>query len=67
MSQAAGVVSELWRFPVKSMAGEQLQAAELSLNGIVGDRAYALIDLETGKKVSAKNLDFPNMLYSLCR
>ena len=62
MSQAAGVVSELWRFPVKSMAGEQLQAAELSLNGIVGDRAYALIDLETGKKVSAKNSDFPNML-----
>ena len=34
----------------------------MSLNGVVGDRAYALIDLETGKKASAKNSDFPNML-----
>ena len=62
MNQAVGVVSELWRFPVKSMAGERLETAELSLNGVVGDRAYALIDLETGKKVSAKNSDFPNFL-----
>jgi hypothetical protein len=31
-------VEELWRYPVKSMAGESLQAADLTAAGIVGDR-----------------------------
>lgn len=31
-------VAELWRYPVKSMAGEPLQVAELTANGIEGDR-----------------------------
>jgi len=31
-------VAELWRYPVKSMAGEPLEAAELTANGIEGDR-----------------------------
>src|SRR4051794_10927069 len=31
-------VQELWRYPVKSMAGEILQTAELTANGIAGDR-----------------------------
>ena len=31
-------VHELWRYPVKSMAGESLQSAELTESGIVGDR-----------------------------
>ncbi len=31
-------IAEIWRYPVKSMAGEQLQAAEISPAGIVGDR-----------------------------
>ncbi len=31
-------VQELWRYPVKSMAGESLQTAELTESGIVGDR-----------------------------
>lgn len=50
-----GTVSAVWRFPVKSMQGEQLEAAEVTPGGIVGDRAYALVDLETGKVVSAKH------------
>ncbi len=63
MAQAIGAVTELWRFPVKSMAGEQLEAAELTTNGVLGDRAYALIDAETGKVVSAKSVAlFPGML-----
>jgi uncharacterized protein len=49
-----GVVSGLWRFPVKSMGGERLQTAEVSTLGLLGDRAHALIDAETGKVVSAK-------------
>jgi uncharacterized protein YcbX len=37
------------------MLGERLDAAELTLHGFVGDRAYALIDSETGKVMSGKN------------
>jgi uncharacterized protein len=63
MAQSVGTVAELWRFPVKSMAGERLEAAELTTGGIVGDRAYALIDAETGNVVSAKSVRlFPGIL-----
>ena len=45
-----GSVAELWRFPVKSMKGEQLQEVTVTKQGVLGDRAYALIDAETGGK-----------------
>lgn len=48
-------VSTLWRYPVKSMQGEELNGSQVNLTGVQGDRAYALVDLETGKVVSAKN------------
>ena len=51
-----GSIARLWRFPVKSMRGERLEQAELTERGIVGDRAYALTDVETGKVVSAKSV-----------
>ncbi len=50
----ASVVS-LWRYPVKSMMGEELHAVEITERGLLGDRAYALIDQTDGKIVSAKN------------
>ena len=37
------------------MMGEELEVAEITERGIVGDRGYALVDSETGKVVSAKN------------
>jgi uncharacterized protein YcbX len=37
------------------MMGEELEVAEVTERGIVGDRGYALVDTETGKVVSAKN------------
>src|SRR4028118_919553 len=52
---AVGAVAGLWRFPVKSMRGERLEQTELTGHGLVGDRAYALIDADTGKVVSAKS------------
>ncbi len=51
----AGRLVAVWRYPVKSMLGEQLEAAEVTPRGIVGDRAFALVDEETGKVASAKN------------
>ena len=61
-NESVGAVANLWRFPVKSMLGEQLESVELTRQGILGDRAYALIDVESGKVVSAKSVRlFPNM------
>ncbi len=48
-------VATLWRYPVKSMMGEELNGAQINQNGLLGDRSYALIDTETNKVVSAKN------------
>jgi len=31
-------VEQLWRYPVKTLAGERLESAELTANGIPGDR-----------------------------
>lgn len=52
---ATATVTGLWRYPVKSMQGEELNAADITERGVVGDRAYALLDRETGKVASAKN------------
>ena len=58
-----GHIAEIWRFPVKSMAGERVAEAELTSGGIPGDRAYALIDADSGKVVSAKSVRlFPDIL-----
>jgi len=52
---ALGSVVSLWRYPVKSMMGEELNAAEITERGLLGDRAYALVDSSDGKVASAKN------------
>ena len=62
-SELVGTIQALWRFPVKSMRGEELDAADLGEGGIVGDRAFAIRDRETGKVASAKNPKlWPNLL-----
>ena len=52
---STGKVVSIWRYPVKSMLGEELNSSYVTERGLVGDRAYALIDQETGKVASAKN------------
>jgi uncharacterized protein len=52
---AAGSVVGLWRYPVKSMMGEELNAAEVTEGGLVGDRRFAIVDPTTGKVAGAKN------------
>jgi len=62
-SEAVGTVRGLWRFPVKSMLGEELDLVDLTEGGIVGDRAYAIVDKETGKIASAKHAKvWPDLL-----
>lgn len=36
-----GHVESLWRYPVKSMGGEELKEAYLGVSGVYGDRLYA--------------------------
>jgi len=59
---SVGSLASLHRYPVKSMMGEALNAAEVTPRGLFGDRSYALCDVETGKVVSAKNpRKWPNL------
>lgn len=59
----AGRILELWRYPVKSMAGERLSHAEVGEFGVHADRTWAVRDLEADATTSAKKL--PGLL--LCR
>jgi len=55
MQTELGAVGSLWRYPVKSMMGEELNAAEVTDRGLRGDRVYALVDRADGKVATAKN------------
>jgi uncharacterized protein YcbX len=48
-------VVALWRYPVKSMMGEELNSSYITERGLMGDRTYAIVDKQTGKVASAKN------------
>ena len=50
-----GSVVSLWRYPVKSMLGEEFSAIEATERGLLGDRAYAVVDTADGKAATAKN------------
>jgi uncharacterized protein YcbX len=52
---APSSVVSLWRYPVKSMMGEELNATEVTERGLLGDRAYAVVDSSDGKVATAKN------------
>jgi uncharacterized protein YcbX len=43
LSVQVGVVSQVWRYPVKSMAGERIGAAEVGWHGLDGDRRWAFL------------------------
>jgi hypothetical protein len=46
-------VAELWRYPVKSMAGERVQAAEIGRDGLAGDRIVHAEDGQ-GRVITAR-------------
>jgi uncharacterized protein YcbX len=50
-----GTVVSLWRYPVKSMMGEELNSSLVTERGLIGDRTYAVVEKQTGKVASAKN------------
>ena len=52
-------VAVIWRYPVKSMAGERLTRAELTAEGLVGDRVVQVYD-RRGRIITART--FPRLL-----
>ena len=52
-------VTAIWRYPVKSMAGERMGSTELTETGLVGDRVVQVYDRH-GRVVTART--FPRLL-----
>lgn len=50
---AIGTVAEIWRYPVQSMRGEAVAAADIVERGVVGDRRYGVVDPDMGMVVSS--------------
>lgn len=50
-----GRVGEIWRYPVKSMAGERLRETSIGARGLPGDRAWALRDEGAGEIRGARS------------
>jgi uncharacterized protein YcbX len=49
-----GRVSALWRYPVKSMLGEQVGAVDVGDSGLEGDRRFGVVDRQSAMVASAK-------------
>jgi hypothetical protein len=58
-------VRELWRYPVKSLQGERLDAADVGPQGLAGDRQWALFDRSTGYGLTARRA--PDLLFAAGR
>ena len=58
-------VSALFRYPVKSMQGERLDSATVDTDGIVGDRHWGVVDLETDLVLTARRA--PELLMARAR
>lgn len=54
MMTKVGTVKQIWRYPVKGMAGEQLQQCELGKLGLNGDRIWAIQDTKRQEIQSCK-------------
>jgi hypothetical protein len=58
-------VIELWRYPVKSLQGEQVDEVEVGPDGLTGDRQFAIFDVETGFGLTARRV--PELLFAEAR
>ncbi len=58
-------VLELWRYPVKSLQGEQVDSVAVTGDGLEGDRRFAIYDVETGLGLTARRV--PELLFASAR
>jgi uncharacterized protein len=47
-------VLAIWRYPVKAMLGELLDAVEVGPGGCEGDRRWVVVDVQTGERIANK-------------
>src|SRR5262249_14647095 len=47
-------IGSIWRYPVKSMAGEELASSDVTERGLLGDRAYALVDKHSNRAATVR-------------
>jgi MOSC N-terminal beta barrel domain len=47
-------VDSIWRYPVKSMAGEEIPMARVTPRGLLGDRVYALVDKASNRAATVR-------------
>jgi uncharacterized protein YcbX len=58
-------ITELWRYPVKSMQGERLDRVRIGPDGLEGDRRFALVDVATGLGLTGRRV--PELLFASAR
>lgn len=58
-------IAQLWRYPVKSLAGERLPALTLVADGVLGDRGWGLLDQTDGRILTARRA--PELLFAAAR
>lgn len=58
-------VASLWRYPVKSLGGEQLDVADVLSTGLDGDRRWGIVDEDTGHVLTARRE--PRLLFASAR
>jgi class 3 adenylate cyclase/uncharacterized protein YcbX len=47
-------VAAIWRYPVKSMAGEEVSAAQVTAKGLLGDRVYAWVETASNRAAAVR-------------
>jgi len=60
-----GRVTELWRYPVKSLGGGQVEHVDIGPRGVLGDRLWAVRDLKRDVTASARQI--PSLLTATAR
>jgi len=58
-------VSQLWRYPVKSLAGERVSTLNLAADGVEGDRAWGILDRADGRILTGRRE--PPLLFATAR
>jgi MOSC domain-containing protein len=58
-------IAELWRYPVKSLQGEQVDAGVVTADGLDGDRQFAIYDVDSGLGLTGRRA--PELLFASAR
>ena len=53
-ASGAPAVLAIWRYPVKALLGEPLDAVEIGPGGCAGDRRWIVVDADTGARIANK-------------